>query len=99
MRGNDRKPFGNCTFVRGWVFLMPYHFLQALYARKLAPETIIYFSQSKYPDIIQVPLSHIINIGIDGFTLTKNSIQLTHKNGEKRDCVLVNLLQPLVCSI
>lgn len=91
MRGNERKPFGNCTFVRGWVFLMPYHFLQALYARKLAPETIIYFSQSKYPDIIQVPLSYIINIGIDGFTLTKNSIQLTHKNGDKRDCVLVNL--------
>ena len=91
MRGNDRKPFGNCTFVRGWVFLIPYHFLQALYARKLAPETIIYFSQSKYPDIIQVPLSHIINIGVDGFTLTKNSIQLTHKNGDKRDCVLVNL--------
>ncbi|UHR49765.1 MAG: RNA helicase [Hangzhou hydrellia griseola dicistrovirus 1] len=91
MRGGDRKPFGNCTFVRGWVFLMPYHFLQALYARKLAPETIIYFSQSKYPDIIQVPLSHIINIGVDGFTLTKNSVQLTHKNGDKRDCVLVNL--------
>lgn len=90
-RGNDRKPFGNCTFVRGWVFIMPYHFLQALYARRLAPETIIYFSQSKYSDIIQVPLSHIINIGIDTFTLTKNSIQLTHKNGDKRDCVLVNL--------
>lgn len=91
MRSGERRPFGNCTFVRGWVFVMPYHFLQALYARKLAPETIIYFSQSKYSDIIQIPLSHIMNIGVDGFTLTKNSVQLAHKNGETRDCILVNL--------
>lgn len=91
MRDGERKPFGNCTFVRGWVFVMPYHFLQALYARKLAPETIIYFSQSKYSNIIQIPLSHIIDIGVEGFTLTKNSVQLAHKNGEKRDCVLINL--------
>lgn len=91
MRGNERRPFGNCTFIRGWCFLMPYHFLQALYARKLAPETIIYFSQSKYSDIIQIPLSHFIEVGIDSFELTNNCVQLLHKNGDKRDCVLVNL--------
>nr|ULF99857.1 MAG: hypothetical protein 1 [Cripavirus sp.] len=91
MRGTERKPFGNCTFVSSWTFVMPYHFLQALYARKLAPETMLLFSQSKYYDIIRVPLSHLIKIGIDDFTLTKNVVQLTHTNGEKRDCVLVNL--------
>lgn len=91
MRGGDRKPFGNCTFIRGWVFLIPYHFLQALYARKLAPETIIYFSQSNYPDIIQIPLSHMMTVGVDGFELTENCAQLKHKNGDKRDCVLINL--------
>lgn len=91
MRGSERKPFGNCTFVRGWCFIMPYHFLQALYARKLAPETIIYFSQSKYSDIIQIPLSHFIEVGVDSFELTNNCVQLLHKNGDKRDCVLVNL--------
>lgn len=90
-RDDKRKPFGNCTFVRGWCFLMPYHFLQALYARKLAPETIIYFSQSKHSDIIQIPLSHFIEVDVDSFKLTKNCVQLLHKNGEKRDCVLVNL--------
>nr|UQB76013.1 non-structural polyprotein [Flumine dicistrovirus 6] len=91
LRNGIRRPMGNCTFVRGWVFLMPYHFIQALYARKLAPETILYFSQSKFDDIIQIPLSHIFNAEVDGFTLTENSIQLYHKSGETRDCVLVNL--------
>lgn len=86
-----RKPFGNCTFIRGWVFLMPYHFLEALFARKLAPETIICFSQSKYADIIQVPLSHFILIGVDKFALSSNCAQLVHKSGETRDCVIVNL--------
>lgn len=91
MKEGVRKPFGNCTFVRGWTFLMPYHFLHALYARKLAPETEIYFSQSHNQDIIKMKLSHIMNFGIDGFTLTKNCVQLKHKDGSMRDCVLINL--------
>jgi regulator of sigma D len=91
MKGGVRRPFGNCTFVRGWVFLMPYHFLHALYARKLAPETEICFSQAHNQDIIRMKLSHVMNFGTEGFTLTKNCVQLKHKNGEMRDCVLVNL--------
>jgi len=91
MKGGERKPFGNCTFIRGWIFLMPYHFLHAFYARKLAPETEICFSQSHNEDIIKMKLSHIMNFGAEGFTLTKNCVQLKHKNGEMRDCVLVNL--------
>nr|AZR39355.1 nonstructural polyprotein [Hypsignathus monstrosus dicistrovirus] len=90
-RGEKRVPFGNCTFVRGWMFLIPYHFLQALYARRLAPETIICFSQSKFSDIIQIPLSHIIEGTIEGFNLTNNCVQLKHKNGDLRDCVAINL--------
>lgn len=90
-RGDKRIPFGNCTFIRGWAFLMPYHFLHALYARKLAPEAIISLSQSKYQDIIQFPISHLIDIHENGFNLTNNCEQLLHKNGEKRDCILVNL--------
>lgn len=90
-RGEKRMVVGNCTFVRGWVFVIPYHFLHALYARKLAPEAVIFFSQSKFDDIIQIPLSHMINIGAENFELTNNCLQLTHKNGEKRDCVIVNL--------
>lgn len=90
-RNGVRKPFGNCTFLRGWVFAIPYHFLHALHARRLAPETIIYFSQSKYADIIQIPLHHMIEVGVDTFSLTSNCVQLEHRNGEARDCVLVNL--------
>lgn len=96
MRGDKRVPFGNCTFVRGWVFVMPYHFLHALYARKLAPESVISFSQSKYPDIIQVPLSHFIKLKVDGFELTKNCVRAGFKNGDARDCVVVNL-HSLMC--
>jgi len=91
MRGEKRVPFGNCTFVRGWVFVMPYHFLHALYARKLAPEAIISFSQSKFEDIIQIPLSHLMTVGVDGFELTKNCERVSFKDGTYRDCVVVNL--------
>jgi len=91
MKGDVRKPFGNCTFVRGWTFLIPYHFLHAFYARRLLPETEILFSQAHREDIIKMPLSHIMKFGENGFTLTKNCVQLKHKNGEMRDCLLVNL--------
>jgi len=94
-RGEKRYSLGNCTFVSGWVFVMPYHFLHALFARKLAPSTIIYFSQGgeqgNFSDLIQVPLCHFIEVGVDSFTLTNNCVQIEFKNGEARDCVVVNL--------
>lgn len=90
-RDGDRRILGNCTFVRGWSMLMPYHFFRALYARKMAPETIIYFSQSHYMDIIQVPLSHFIDCSSVEFKISKNCVQLKHANGDLRDCVLINL--------
>lgn len=91
MKGDKRVPFGNCTFLRGWVFAMPYHFLHVLHSRRIAPEALISFSQSKYSDIIQIPLSHLIKVDVDGFTLTSNCIQPMTKDGAPRDCVIVNL--------
>ena len=86
---------GNCTFLRGWVCMIPYHFLSALYARKLAPSAVISFSQSKYANIIQIPLSHFINVGVDDFSLTDNCVQVKFADDTDRDCVLVNLCRKM----
>lgn len=90
-RGEKRFSLGNCTFVRGWLFLMPYHFIEAIYARKISPESTINFSQSKCEDIIQIPVSHFIEGTSNGFELTSNCARMPSKNGEFRDCVAVNL--------
>jgi hypothetical protein len=90
-RNDVRYPSGNCTFIRGWTFVIPYHFLTAWYARKLAPDHIICFSQSKYEDIIKIPVSHFLTGNGNGFELTSNCERLIGKNGDLRDCVVVNL--------
>nr|ULF99872.1 MAG: hypothetical protein 1 [Cripavirus sp.] len=90
-RGDKRHQLGNCTFVRGWSFIMPYHFIQALFARKLPPNTIISFSQQMSEDLMQVPLSHFFTADVDTFSLSENCVQVSFKNGDFRDCVLVNL--------
>lgn len=90
-RNGKRIPFGNCTFVKGWCFVIPYHFLHALHARKLPSDTIINFSQVTRADIIQIELSHIIIDDGDYIQLTDNCVRLVAKNGDKRDCVMVNL--------
>jgi len=90
-RNDVRYPSGNCTFIRGWTFVIPYHFLTAWYARKLAPDHIICFSQSKYEDIIKIPVSHFLIGNGNGFELTSNCERLIGKNGDLRDCVVVNL--------
>nr|QEQ50980.1 replicase polyprotein [Drosophila C virus] len=90
-RGDKRYQLGNCTFVRGWSFIMPYHFVQALFARRLPPNTIISFSQQMSEDLMQIPLSHFFSAGVDNFYLTDNCVRLPFKNGDFRDCVMVNL--------
>lgn len=90
-RGDKRYQLGNCTFVRGWSFIMPYHFLQAMFARKLPPSTVISFSQQMSEDLMQVPLSHFFIAGVDNFRLSDNCVRMPFKNGDFRDCVLVNL--------
>jgi len=90
-RGDKRYQLGNCTFIRGWSFIMPYHFMQALFARKLPPSTIIAFSQQMSEDLMQIPLSHFFTAGVDNFYLTDNCVRMPLKNGEFRDCVLINL--------
>nr|ULF99817.1 MAG: putative replicase polyprotein [Dicistroviridae sp.] len=91
-RNNKIYQLGNCTFIRGWIFVMPYHFLQACYARKLSPQSVISFSQPGQANIIQIPLSHLI-IGNEegGFDLSKNCVRISFTNGDQRDCVLTNL--------
>nr|QJI52213.1 MAG: nonstructural polyprotein 1 [Dicistroviridae sp.] len=90
-RDGKRKILGNCTFVRGWTMIMPYHFLRAIFARRLAPGDIIYFSQSNYLDIIQIPVSHFIDGESVDFKLSRNCVHLQYNNGDYRDCVLINL--------
>lgn len=94
-RGDKRYALGNCTFVRGWCFVIPYHFLHALYARQLTSDTILHFSQAGLEDIIQVPLSHIMTMGPNGIELTSSCVQMKAKDGSTRDCVMVNLHQQM----
>lgn len=86
-----RFRLGNSTFLRGWVCMMPYHFIETLYARKVAPSTNIYFSQPNCDDIITIPVSHLIAPNAEGLELTTACTQLKYKDGSTRDCVLVNL--------
>lgn len=94
-RNGKRIPFGNCTFVRGWCFVIPYHFLHALNARQLPLDTIISFSQSRQRDIIQVELSHFFLRKGTEISLTKNCVRICAKDGTQRDCVMVNLHQKM----
>lgn len=93
MRGEKRVPFGNGTFIRGHVCMMPYHFFEAFYARQLPSNTIINFSQSGQSDIINVPLSAMFERKENGFELTSRCARLKYANGEYRDCVLVLLTE------
>jgi len=91
MVGDKRVPAGNCTFIQGWIFIIPKHFLQAFYSRKLNADTIIYFSQSNNKDIIQVRLDSMLDFSVCDFKLSSNAVCLKYKNGDERDCVVVNL--------
>nr|WPV03021.1 RNA-dependent RNA polymerase [buhirugu virus 2] len=86
-----RFRLGNSTFLRGWVCMMPYHFIETLYARKVAPSTNIYFSQPNCDDIITIPVSHLIAPNAERVELTTACTQIRYKDETARDCVLVNL--------
>ncbi|UHK03030.1 MAG: RNA helicase [Guiyang dicistrovirus 2] len=91
-RNGMRYPFGNTTFLHGWVCVMPKHFIEGMFARKLTPETTIDFSQAGLLNIMRVPVSHFLKGKMEGgYELTENVVQLGYKDGAKRDCVLVNL--------
>lgn len=86
-----RFRLGNSTFLRGWVCMMPYHFIETLYARKVAPSTNIYFSQPNCDDVIVVPVSHLIAPNAEQVELTNACTRIHYKDETPRDCVLVNL--------
>jgi len=87
-----RSQIGNCTFVKGWTMIMPLHFLRTLEAKRLPLDTEILFSQDNNLDIMRVPLDHFIaEYDEDELILTSQCAQLRYKNGDERDCVMVNL--------
>nr|UNI73823.1 MAG: RNA-dependent RNA polymerase [brine shrimp dicistrovirus 1] len=90
-RDDKRVYLGNATFVTGWSFVMPKHFLNTMFVKGLASDSIIYFSQDGLEDVIKVPVSHLFTRGEDDFELSDNVAQMYFKSGEERDCVMVNL--------
>lgn len=88
--GEKRVDVGNCTFVSGYNFVIPYHFLRTFYSRGLAPTTEILFSQDGIEDINRLPVSHFYDV-IDGeFQLTSRCYNPKFTNGDFRDIVFVN---------
>lgn len=90
-RNEKRIAFGNCTFLKGWCFVIPYHFLHVLNARNLPLDTLINFSQPGQNDIIQIELAHFIKQKEPKLVLTDNCARFAKKNGDLSDCVIVSL--------
>jgi len=94
-RGGEVVNLGNITFLKGWIAIMPYHYLIGFLARDFDNDSIIYLSQPGLPEIIQFPLSHIITLSSNSFTLTSNAKQLTFDDGRTQDAVVFSLFKTM----
>lgn len=96
------KRCGNVTFIRGWSFIMPYHYLVHMVAQNKDLNALVYLSQDNLQRVIQFSLGHIIssftketNEVCGNFNLTKNVVHLSFKDNSKMDCVVVNLYKQM----
>lgn len=85
--------YGNVTFIKGKIFVMPYHYLVMMVAAGIKPETIIYLHQDENEKMMSFPFSHLVKVDGKKFTLTENVIQCVKPNGDECDAVFVNLHQ------
>lgn len=91
---NDKHcRLGNVTFLRGWTAIMPYHYITGIVARRLPTNTILYMSQPGKPNIIQFPVSHIVDdFDVDGeILLSQHATRLVFKDGSLQDAVVFDL--------
>jgi hypothetical protein len=80
-------PFlGNVTFIKGKVFLMPYHYVPLIVGFDLPMDTMIDLINSEGVSMFKFPVNHIIN----NKTLSPNCVRLTGVEGDK-DAVLVDV--------
>lgn len=83
--------YGNVTFIKGKIFIMPYHYLVMMVAAGIKPETIIYLHQDENEKMMSFPFSHLVKVEGKNFSLTENVIQCVKPNGDECDAVFVNL--------
>lgn len=81
---------GNVTFVKGKIFIMPYHFIVMMFAAGVKEDELIYLSQDENERIISFPFSHIVKFNGSKFDVTPNVVQY-NRNGNESDLVFVNL--------
>jgi hypothetical protein len=91
-RMNLGKMHGNVTFLKGKIFIMPYHYLSIIFSQNTRLDEIIYLSQEENDKIISFPVSHLMSYKNNSFELTENVIHCTKVNGEC-DLVFVQLHQ------
>nr|ULF99782.1 MAG: putative replicase [Dicistroviridae sp.] len=87
---------GNCTFISGWNFIIPLHYLTCIHARKIPSTTLLRFSQPNRQHVYEVPISFFFSSDEQGkMVLTDRCYQMvsgSRKNGDEeiKDCVMVN---------
>lgn len=88
---NFEMSLGNVAFLRGWVFIMPYHFLEGMHARKFIEKNgIVHLSQPLREHVISFPVSHILQ-NTEDLIMTDNVVRLYRRNGESLDCVAIHI--------
>jgi len=88
---NDVRLMGNVTFLRGFLVMMPWHYLPKLLRSPQA--TVILSQNGSYS--IQFPVSHLGCIKNKEICFSNNIERVTHKNGEELDCVIVSLFKTM----
>lgn len=89
-RLNVHNLSGNVTFVKGKIFIMPYHFLVMMFAAGVSADEVLYLSQEENNKIISFPFKHLVDFCGTTFKLTDNVIQY-NRCGNESDLVFVNL--------
>lgn len=94
-RGDEDVWLGNVTFLKGWIAIMPYHYLVGFWARKIQSNSLIYLSQPGLDKVIQFPLSHLMEIKNDKIVLSDNVRQLTFNDGHTQDAIVFSLFKTM----
>lgn len=82
---------GNVTFVKGKIFVMPYHFLCMMWAARVQLDDIVYLSQEENDRIISFPFSHLIkSFDEKTFHISENVVRY-YRMGNACDLVFVDL--------
>lgn len=84
---SDVRAMGNVTFLRGFLIMMPWHYLPKLLR---SPKATVILSQNG-SFAIQFPVSHLGCMKKTEMCFSNNVERVTHRNGDELDCVLISL--------